>query len=233
MLGDRFLNRVTIRLIGISVIMFTAGCSTMQRYAQAPLSLFALNLQAKEGEAGKRGYLESGTIILSRVMPEAQPGRRATTLATQKRFPGMAPLVGYVPPARGFFPGKNEVWLSIDRISKDIRLLRGDIILGGTKAQGDVSLQPGRYALKHKQSKPLWYAPDSYFKNRALAVPRVNSQLRYRRGALGELALYPTTTFPIHSGQVWSKEVGGLKIDERQLSMIYKELPLGAAIIVK
>ncbi|NQV20936.1 MAG: ribulose-phosphate 3-epimerase, partial [Rhodospirillales bacterium] len=53
----------------------------------------------------------------------------------------------------------------------------------GVKA--GVSLNPGTYALQHKQKRPLWYASDEYFAKRQLPIPPPGDRQRYRRGALG------------------------------------------------
>ena len=145
----------------------------------------------------------------------------------------MAPLIGYFPPLMSFVPAENEIWLEVDRTTAKLSLYKGREIVKQIQGEGVVSMNSGEYFLQHKQKAPLWYAPNEYFTKRQLAVPASENRLRYRRGALGDLALYPTTTFPIHSAPLWSDEVGGLRISESDLASIYFMLPVGAPIVVK
>lgn len=145
----------------------------------------------------------------------------------------MAPLIGYFPPLMSFVPAENEVWLEVDRATAKISLYKGHEVVKQIQGEGVVSMNAGEYFLQHKQKQPLWYAPNEYFTKRQLAVPATENRLRYRRGALGELALYPTTTFPIHSAPLWSDEVGGLRISAADLASIYFMLPVGAPVVVK
>lgn len=178
----------------------------------------------------ERSYLESGTIILSLEIPSA--GETSVVAASDER-PLMAPLIGYIPPTAGFVPAENETWMEIDRGSKQVIVYRGKEPVKEMRAEGEVPLEPGVYALQHKQKKPLWYAPDEYFRRRHLAVPKSNDRLRYRRGALGPYVLYPTTTFPIHSAALWSEDVGGLRLSKADLASVYYMLPVGSSIVVK
>ena len=145
----------------------------------------------------------------------------------------MAPLIGYFPPLMSFVPAENEVWLEVDRTTAKIAVYKGREVVKQIQGEGVVSMNTGEYFLQHKQKQPLWYAPNEYFTKRQLAVPASENRLRYRRGALGDLALYPTTTFPIHSAPLWSDEVGGLRISETDLAAIYFMLPVGAPVVVK
>ena len=52
-------------------------------------------------------------------------------------------------------------------------------------AQVSSTMRPGRYTVALKQSNPLWYAPDSYFRQRSLRLPPEGSKDRFKRGALG------------------------------------------------
>ncbi|MCB0322682.1 MAG: L,D-transpeptidase [Bdellovibrionales bacterium] len=187
-------------------------------------------------------YLESGTILLSHAVPE----RANTESLAQNAFEGappvagpmgeptlFAPLIGYFPPAHAYLPADNETWLEIDKAGKKLTLFKGKSPIKEMTGEGEISIGSGDYYLQHKQKQPLWYAPDQYFERRQLAVPEPGDRLRYRRGALGSYALYPTTTFPIHCGPVWSEDVGGLRISAADLSSIYYMLPVGAPIVVK
>jgi len=145
----------------------------------------------------------------------------------------MAPLIGYIPPTIGFLPAENEAWLEVEKATKSVALYIGKELKKSVQAEGSISLAPGTYALQHKQKSAAWYAPDSYFQKRQLSVPAASDRSRYRRGALGQFVLFPTTTFAIHSGPVWNEDVGGLRVAQSDLSSIFFALPLGATIVVK
>lgn len=174
-------------------------------------------------------FLPSGTIILSREIP----AREEIALSSADEAQLLSPILGYIPPIMSFLPADNEFWLELDRQKKTISLYKGSSLLKTIPGEGRIDLAPGQYALQHKQKHPLWYAPDSYFQKRNLEVPPAGHKLRYRRGALGNYVLFPTTTFPIHSAAFWDDDVGGLRISQSDLSSFFSELPLGLSIVVK
>lgn len=144
-----------------------------------------------------------------------------------------APIAGFFPPIASFNPADNELWVELDTTSKELKVFKGKEQIKSIKGEGDVDLAPGQYPLQHKQKDPLWYAPDEYFEKRHLKVPPRGDNFRYRRGALGTYALYPTTTFPIHSGPLWSEEIGGFKIPEADLASIFLMINPGTPVVVK
>lgn len=144
-----------------------------------------------------------------------------------------APIIGFFPLTATFNPADNEVWLELDRESRQLKVYKGKKEIKTIKGEGIVALAPGEYPLQHKQKSPLWYAPDEYFENRELRVPPRGDNFRYRRGALGAYALYPTMDFIIHSGPFWSREVGGMKVSESELSSIFLMINVGTPIVVK
>ena len=144
-----------------------------------------------------------------------------------------APLIGYFPPAVSYVPAENETWLEISREQHQLTLFKGKNIVKKMNIEGTITLDVGDYFLQHKQKNPLWYAPNEYFAKRQLRVPNEEDRLRYRRGALGKFALFPTNTFPIHSAPVWTSEVGGLRVSEADLHSIFLMIPVGAPVVVK
>jgi hypothetical protein len=132
-----------------------------------------------------------------------------------------------------FKPADNEVWIGLNKNSKVIEIYKGQEKIKEIKGEGEISLAPGEYPLQHKQRNPLWYAPDEYFTKRELKVPPKGDHFRYRRGALGPYALYPTMDFIIHSGPFWSNEVGGFKVEESDLASVFLMLNTGTTIVVK
>lgn len=144
-----------------------------------------------------------------------------------------APLLGFVPVHASFQPADNEMWMELERETSTIRVYKGKEKLKEVKGEGKISLAPGEYPLQHKQKNPLWYAPDEYFEKRQLKIPPRGDHFRYRRGALGSHAIYPTMDFIIHSGPFMSEEIGGLKISDSDLTSIFSLINVGFPIVVK
>lgn len=163
-------------------------------------------------------WLRDGMIAFSRPAPEVSTNMPSSMLA--------------------FFPVRTSQagsWLSIDLHSAAINLMDGDKVVASAQGEGVSNLKPGTYQILHKQRNALWYANDNYFKSRKLPVPPQNDRSRYRRGALGDFALFvgednPT---PLHSGPVWSQEIGGIRLNDDDLSRIYYRIPVGAQVEVK
>jgi hypothetical protein len=185
-----------------------------ERFASKGVVVVSLPVPAAEGEV----YV-SNTLVASPNQDTAEPE--------------MAPLLGYLPPVASYLPSENEVWVQIDRQSLKIAVYRGNTMIKEFAAEGSVSLNAGDYFVQLKQKDPVWYAPDAYFAARELVVPSADDRVRYRRGALGKFAIYPTDNFPIHSAAVWSPEVGGVRVSSADLASIYYLIPLGAPIVVK
>jgi len=168
------------------------------------------------GNENKTGWLKDGMIVLSRPAP-------AVSALPPQRLLGFAPF----PAARV------DPWLSISTADRTISLMEGDKILLSSRGEGIENLQPGLYQILHKQLNALWYAPDSYFKSRNLPLPPEGDRSRYRRGALGDFALYITRDTPIHDGPVWDSDIGGIRVPENDISGIYYRLAVGAVVEVK
>jgi len=223
------------KIVGLGTLLLLNACSSSERAQIAGLPWFSAESK----------FLDSGTIILSHQVPTkakslAQaPAPIAEEVQTAsedkpdiKRTP-LAPLVGYFPPAPTYLPADNETWLEINQKTKVLTLYKGKGVVKEIHGEGNVSIAPGDYYLQHKQKAPLWYAPNEYFAKRQLSIPSSSDRLRYRRGALGKFALFPTTTFPIHCAPLWTEDVGGLRLSATDLSSIYYMLPVGAPIVVK
>ncbi len=133
----------------------------------------------------------------------------------------------------GILPAANEIWLEIDSSKKTMSLIKGEERLKTISMQGQIPLAPGKYALQYKQHFPTWYAPNSYFEKRNLQVPSEQDQGRYLKGALGEYALYPTSSVIIHSSPIWSDEIGGLRVKKDEIAEVFSQLSLGSSIVVK
>ena len=160
-----------------------------------------------------------GSIVIARPMPVAKPISPTET-----------------PRLLGFLPTQFAVvgdWVVIDRTAGTATLMSGATQKLAVPVEGAQSLSPGTYTVLHKQRHPLWYAPDAYFEMRNQPPPPQGDRLRYRRGALGEFAIFLSQDTPIHSGPMWLGEIGGLKLSENDLSRLYYQLETGAVVEVK
>jgi len=174
-------------------------------------------------------YLSTGSIVLSRQISESVVAPNVTASSDAK----YSPILGYIPPMTGILPASNEIWLEINASAKTMTLVKGEQRLKTIPMQGEMPLAPGKYALQYKQHFPTWYAPNSYFEKRNLQVPGDQDQGRYLKGALGEYALYPTSTVVIHSSPIWSNEIGGLRVKKNEIAEVFSQLSLGSSIVVK
>lgn len=111
--------------------------------------------------------------------------------------------------------------------------MNGDTVAQAFSGEGIENLSPGNYNLLHKQRNALWYAPAGYFQKRNQQVPPDGDRSRFRRGALGAFALFLNKETPIHSGPVWSDEIGGIRLSENDISRLYYAVELGAPIEVQ
>jgi len=100
-------------------------------------------------------------------------------------------------------------------------------------AQVSSSMRPGRYTVNLKQANPLWYAPDSYFRQRSLRLPPEGSKERFKRGALGSQALFLDEQTPIHSGPIGLVEIGGLRISPTDMATIFQSVQVGTVVEVR
>ena len=175
-------------------------------------------------------FLDSGTIIVSGIIPTTD-SQFAQSHHTSSDV--LAPLIGYFPPAESYLPADNEAWLQVDSKNMTVTLYRGKKVFMESFGEGFVHLTQGRYFLRKKSAEPLWYASDSYFQTRKLNVPPTNNSERFLSGALGEIALYPSDDFPIHNARIWSEEVGGLKVDDAFVQLLFSELNEGSVVVIK
>lgn len=178
-----------------------------------------------------KDFAESGTIIISHQIPLKESSLAISSLNAEEKL--FSPLIGYFPPTLSYLPAENETWLEINKQESKVSLYKGTVIIKEMKAEGLANLPTGDYFLQRKQKEPLWYAPDNYFTSRQIKVPSPDDKLRYRKGALGKFALFPTTSFPIHCAPLWSEDVGGLKVAPTDLASIYYMIQVGAPVVVK
>ncbi len=83
-----------------------------------------------------------------------------------------------------------------------------------------------------KQEDPTWYAPDSYYQRRQMETPAANDGARYLRGVYGDQALFCDASTAVHSSPAGVEEVGGIKIADEDLALVYQSLQIGDTISV-
>ena len=176
-------------------------------------------------------FASSGSVVVSLPVPSATAEVYVNNFSSDETT--MSPLLGYLPPVSSYLPTENEVWIQVDREAMKVAVFKGKAMIKEIAAEGLVALNSGDYFVKLKQKDPIWYAPDSYFAERELVVPSAEDKVRYRRGALGKYAIYPTDNFAIHSAPIWSKDVGGIRVSSADLASIYYLVPLGTPVVVK
>ena len=160
--------------------------------------------------------ITSGSLTLSGTVPLPLPVQQLS-------------MLGFVP-APALHQGN---WLNVDLKKHSISLMDGTQELSSTSGQGLAALKPGSYQVVHKQRNPLWYAPNSYFSARHLPIPAEGDATRFRRGALGDFALFLAKDLPLHSGPVWTSEIGGVQVADGDLSKIFYLLPIGAPVEIR
>jgi hypothetical protein len=94
-------------------------------------------------------------------------------------------------------------------------------------------MKPGSYAVALKQNDPLWYAPPTYFLRRGIQVPADGTKARFMRGALGSKAIFLDREIPIHSGPVWTEEIGGLRVSADDMARIFDAVTVGGRVDVR
>jgi len=167
--------------------------------------------------SSSQGWLRDGTLAMSRPVPP--PASR----------PQDDTLLGFIPSEHSK-PGRI---LRIDRRTRRIELRDGGTIIQTLTGDGLQALKPGVFSVIHKQKSPVWYAPDVYFTTRLLNVPAAGQAERFRRGALGEYAIFLDSQTPLHSGPVWREEIGGVKIDESEMARLFEIIDVGTRIEVR
>ena len=159
-------------------------------------------------------YLQDGMIVISRSMPDPVSQVPETIL--------------------GFMPANSRgTWIQIDSKLQQLKLMQGQTEALSFNIKLGKNITPGTFKLIHKQERPTWYATDDYFTNRGIAVPATSSRQRYLKGALGNQALFLGESLSIHSAPLWCEEVGGIRIEDKNLQEIYHRLELNSVIEIR
>ena len=101
------------------------------------------------------------------------------------------------------------------------------------KAHGAYAMKRGAYAITLKQTDPLWYAPPTYFLRRGIKVPPEGSRTRFMKGALGHQALVLDKQIAIHTGPVWTDEIGGIKVSNEDMARLFETVTIGTKVEIR
>jgi hypothetical protein len=164
-----------------------------------------------------KNFMEDGAITISRPAPAAK--QQSVTSS----------MLAFLPVESQ----KKGKWVSIDRTAGTIQLMSNDESLIIAKGKGLDALKPGTYKIMHKQRSAPWHASESYFQKRNLEIPAAGSKDRFLRGALGQFVIFLNEELPVHSGPIWSEDIGGIQVSEKELSRIYYSVNAGASVEVQ
>jgi len=164
-------------------------------------------------------WLRDGSLAISRPLPPIN-----TTSRDRSRMNPSASMQSVRPSA---------TLLRVSRAAGKLSIEGPDTPPMSFYAQVSSSMRPGRYTVNLKQANPLWYAPDSYFRQRSLRLPPEGSKERFKRGALGSQALFLDEQTPIHSGPIGLVEIGGLRISPTDMATIFQSVQVGTVVEVR
>lgn len=169
-------------------------------------------------------WLADGSIALYREVKSPEPV--ALTPGSLRAF---API--NLPGTRASAPSRTPIRLSLNAPAGTITVRGLDASPLRIPVEGADKLSlPKNLSIVLKQENPLWYAPDSYFRERGLPVPAPFAQERLRRGALGPFALFLSDGIPLHTAPLWSDEVGGIRVSEEVGAALFSLTPVGTTI---
>jgi len=158
-------------------------------------------------------WLRDGSITIARPAPESRNISADTMLG--------------VLPVKGIERGN---WLAIDPRSKVINVMSGSELVSRISIQNIEDLAPGTFGIIHKQTDPVWYAPATYFSKRNLPVPAEGTRERFRKGALGDFALFINKDLSIHNSPVNCPDVGGIKLSDKDMALLYERIGTDAIV---
>jgi len=213
--------------------VFTMQRKASKYSAKATMILFgAIVLFGLSGCAGFMGldpsnsqWLSDGSLALSRPVP---PVSRPSAKSSIKNIAAITPSAPVSPSS-----GEESIALIVSRSDRTLTAIRPGAKPLVVKTEGAQLLPRGSFSVTMKEENPLWYAPKEYFVNRAMPVPSEGSRERFKRAALGERTIYLNDQTPIHSGPVWLKEIGGLRVPHAQMDQIFSMVTVGTRVEVR
>lgn len=108
--------------------------------------------------------------------------------------------------------------------------MRDGLRVSEAPAEGLSSLAPGVYEVALKQDSASWHAASEYYSRRNLPLPGEGTQDRFLRGALGHHVIYLDDQTPIHSGPLWLREIGGVRIAPEYMQALYEQIQVGTFV---
>lgn len=205
---------------GISRVLSQTGavgvaCRSLALCVSVILSTGCANFSARTSSS--TGWLESGSLALSRPVPSGVSTARARLSDAAIKD----------------LTASDVSHIVVSRSSRTITALNPGSAPQVFKAEGAQYLPQGTFSITVKEESPLWYAPNEYFTKRSLPVPEQGSRTRFMRAALGQRTLYLNDQTPIHSGPVWLREIGGVRIKGSDMKQLYSLIPVGTRVEVR
>lgn len=184
-----------------------------------------------------QGFTPYGAVIMSKMVPSPSEVQNVTKSASMNSTLALGKAVGYNERSANLV---NQAMAQLPSAGPTVRVNLGSKIISVNDGTSDIfstsfegSIKDGLYAVKEKSFEPAWYASDDYFIRRGLQVPAENDvSNRVRKGALGKQALLLSQNAVIHSGRVWTPEIGGLRVEESQLSQLMKHISETCPVVV-
>ena len=135
----------------------------------------------------------------------------------------------------------NEFYLSTgtNLVKSDICSTGSYILLKGndSKKQWMFKTPKGEFKILNKTKDPVWKKPDWAFVEEGLPVPSPNHSSRFEYGVLGDYSLSIGDGYLIH-GTLYQRFLGlpvthgCIRLDDANLELVYKSLPIGSKVFI-
>ncbi len=135
----------------------------------------------------------------------------------------------------------NEFYLykGTNLIKSDICSTGSYILLKGndSKKQWMFKTPKGEFKILNKTKDPVWKKPDWAFVEDGLPVPSPNHSSRFEYGVLGDYSLSIGDGYLIH-GTLYQRFLGlpvthgCIRLDDANLELVYKSLPIGSKVYI-
>ncbi|HYO47076.1 MAG TPA: L,D-transpeptidase [Gemmatimonadota bacterium] len=99
------------------------------------------------------------------------------------------------------------------------------------------STPTGAFEIGRKKKDPVWYTPDWYYVERGQPIPVAYSDVRYRRGVLGDYALYLSDEIAIHGTENEStvgraSSHGCLRMRNTDIAVVFPLVEVGTRVVI-
>jgi len=175
-------------------------------------------------ESRDRTWLTDGSLALSRPVPP---------ISSAPKLPASRALAAVMPPDDLKMEVGGGPALIVSRKTKTITALQPGQAPVVIHTEGTQFLPEGSFSVTLKEENPLWYAPSDYFTKRSLDIPGEGSRERFRRAALGTQSLFLNNQTPIHSGPVWMQEIGGLRVEPKEMTQLFSMVSVGTRVEIR